>query len=104
MLATRDDLRGVKAPVTPGRDHRRPHPAVADGPVQRLLADSQQAGRLARADQLPAVTVSFEVSGELLDILRTEAPVAAWGDEGRLQAPLGDGTKNARPADAKAIC
>ena len=87
-----------------GRDRRRPHPAIAHGPVQRLLADSEQARRLARADQLPAVAVTFEVSGELLDVLRKEAPVATRRDDGRRQAPPGDCTKNGRPADAKATC
>jgi len=86
--------------VTAWRYHRGMHAAVADGSVQRLLADAEKAGGFARADELAKGKAGLQA----LDVLRQEAAVAAWRDERRLEQSLRDGAQNSRSADSKALC
>jgi hypothetical protein len=53
------DLRRGKATVAARRDDRRQQPALPDGAVQGLLADTQEARRRARADQLVILTAPW---------------------------------------------
>jgi hypothetical protein len=78
--------------------------ALADSPVQGLLADTEQQRRRARAYELIISVACSRAAAEPLGVLREEAPVAAWSDQRRAELSPRDGAQNARPADAKAVC
>jgi hypothetical protein len=85
-------------------DHRRTEPALADGPVEGLLADTEQERRRARAYELVNSVVFGPAAAEPLGVVREEAPMAAWSDQRRSELSPRDGAQNARPADAKTVC
>lgn len=84
--------------------HSGTHAAVADGAVQRLLADTELTRRLARADQLVRAFATRQAALESPNILRQEAAMAARRDQRRLEQPPRDGAENRRSADTKALC
>jgi hypothetical protein len=84
-------------------DDRRTEPALADGPVKGLLADTEQERRRARAYEL-VISVVGPAAAEPLGVLREEAPMAAWSDQSRAELSPRDGAQNARSADAKTVC
>lgn len=94
----------MKTPVAPRSDGGRPYPTLADRAVQRLLTHAEQAGGLARADQIGAPVVTSETSPQVLPVLRMETAMASGRDKRRLEPALCDSAKNSRPADAQAIC
>jgi hypothetical protein len=85
-------------------DDRRAEPALADGPVKGLLADTEQERRCARAYELVVSAVFGPAAAEPVGVLREEAPMAAWSDQGRAELSPRHGAQNARPADAKTVC
>jgi hypothetical protein len=91
--------------VATRRHDRRAKPALADGPVQRLLADAQKASRRARADELVISVTSCCASPQpqRLGVLGQEAAMASRGDQRRPELSPRDGAKNCRSADTKAI-
>lgn len=90
--------------MAPGRDDRRTQPALADGPVQGLLADPQQARGFARAEEMLISIASREAAVRPLGALGEEASMASRRDERRPELSPRDGSKNTRPADAKTVC
>jgi hypothetical protein len=90
--------------VTARSDDRRTEPALADGPVKGLLADTEQERRCARAYELVISAVLGPTAVEPLGVLREEAPMAAGSDERGAELSPRDGAQNARPADAKTVC
>jgi hypothetical protein len=89
--------------VTTRSDDRRAEAALADSPVQGLLADAEQERRCARADELVIPVVVGPPAAEPLSVLREETSMAARRDQGRAELSSRDGTQNARPADAKTV-
>jgi hypothetical protein len=90
--------------VTARSDDRRTEAALADGPVQGLLADTEQQRRRARAYEL-VISVAFgRAAAEPLGVLWEESPMAARSDQRRAELSPRDGAQNARPADAKTVC
>ncbi len=77
--------------MTTWRDHGGTHAAVADGPVQCLLADTELTRRLARADQLVTALATRQATLLSPDVLRQEAAMAARRDERRLEQSPRDG-------------
>ena len=90
--------------MAPGRDDRRTQPALADGPVQGLLADPEQAGGRAGADELVISVAPCEASAQTFGVLGEKAAMAPRGDQDRPELSPRDGSKNTRPADAKTVC
>jgi hypothetical protein len=99
-----DDLGRGKAPVAARRHHRRAQPALADSPVQGLLADAQESRRRARADELVISIAYGHAPAQPLSVLGEEAAMASRGDKRGPKLPPRDGAKNTRPADAESIC
>ena len=85
--------------MTARRDGSRTQPSFTDGPVDCLLADSQEPCRFFRADQPSS---PFAGGGERFSILGQEAAVPSRGDGGGLEQPPRHSAKDGRPADAKA--
>jgi hypothetical protein len=85
-------------------DDSRTEPALADGPVEGLLADTEQERRRARAYELVISVVFGQAAAEPIGVPREEPPVASWSDQSRVELSPRDGAQNARPADAKTVC
>src|SRR5207245_8180458 len=96
------ELRAVESPVSTRRRDRGVKAAAADGPVERGLADAEQAGRLPGGQKAGAVRFVEQAGREGLDVFRAKAPVAARGDESRVKEAFGHGTGNCRLAHAQA--
>jgi hypothetical protein len=77
--------------MTARRGRRGLDAAFADGPIQRLLADTQQARGFPRADEVCAPGSSVEPAFERLVIFGQKAVVAAWGYHGGPDESLGHG-------------
>ena len=88
--------------MTARRDGGWTQPPLTDGPVHRLLADTQKPCGFFRADEVCRPRLDPELPAERLDILRQEAAVASRGDGGGLEQPPRHSTKNGRPANAQA--
>jgi hypothetical protein len=89
--------------MTARRDGGWTKPTFANGPVHRLLADTQEPRCFFRADELRGWS-GLELAGEGPHVTWKESAVATRGDGGGLEQAPRHGTKNGRPADAKAIC
>src|SRR5712691_5108411 len=79
-------------------------PALPDGPVQGLLADSQQARGRARADELVIPVACGEAAPQPFGVLREEAAMTSRGDQRRPELSPRDRAENTRTADAKTVC
>jgi len=90
--------------VATRRHDRRTKAALADGPVQGLLADTQKARCPAGADELVNLFAFYGAVGQPFSIRWEEAPMAARSDERRAELSPRDSAQNARPADAKTVC
>src|SRR5690348_11592460 len=101
VLKRRGQLGAVEPSVTARCGDGRSKPALADGAIERGLADPEELCRLARGDQTcPSRFVEHRVR-ECLDIAVAEAAVATRRDERRVEQATRDGTRNRRLADAK---
>jgi len=90
--------------VATRRNDRRTKAALADSPVQGLLADTQKARRAAGADELVNPVAFCGAVSRPFSIRWEEAPMAAGRDERRAELSPRDSAQNARPADAKTVC
>jgi len=90
--------------VATRRDDGRKQPALPDRPVQRLLADTQQTGSFARAEELVISVACGGAAAQRLGVLGEEAAMSSWGDQSRPELSPRYGAKNTRPADAKTVC
>jgi hypothetical protein len=88
--------------MTARRDGGWTQSAFSDGPVHRLLADTQEPRCFFRADEVSAPESTFEAA-EAIDVLREEAAMAARSDHGRPEQPSCHGAKNGRPAHTQAV-
>jgi hypothetical protein len=83
------------------RQSCRLQPSLPRGSVKSVLTHAQQAGRFAGCDQV-AASVDCEDDRKPLHVAGVEAPVPAASDDCE-EGPLGNGSYNGRPADAKAL-